>query len=440
VSRFAVVLCILGGCAQGGAALDAGIDAVDATVVDAAPDVSIPDGCVPMDEVCNFADDDCDGQADEGFNLGMPCDGDDDTDACEEGHWMCGAGGAAVCDDTTGSTVEMCNDVDDDCQNGIDDPFDVGQPCTVGVGACAVDGMKICDNTQTGTTCDATAGLPSAELCGNNIDENCDGADATCPANDVATGAIDISAGGTFTVDLTTAHDDNFAATTPQLDCGGMGGRDAFYQFTLPAEEVVYWDTLGSNFDSVVRVYSGACTAIGATPQACSDDQCSTTRSQGAMDLAAGTYCLVVDQFSSSTTNGAATLTFLRGGRKGIALPAASGTVTGTTTGGSNLSVASCEPQTNQPDVGHFTTTCSGSHTINASTCTGTAFDTILVVRTGSAMSTDIKCSDDVQSCGNNLQSKIVGATVSGPNLQWIIVDGFGQTGNGNYSLTYSVQ
>ena len=58
----------------------------------------------------------------------------------------------------------------------------------------------------------------------------------------------------------------------------------------------------------------------------------------------------------------------------------------------------------------------------------------------GAATSGDVACSDDVPGCGNSLQSHISGATVSGANLQWLIVDGFGQTGNGNYALTYSVQ
>jgi hypothetical protein len=29
---------------------------------------------------------------------------------------------------------------------------------------------------------------------------------------------------------------------------------------------------------------------------------------------------------------------------------------------------------------------------------------------------------------------------MTGANLNWFIVDGFGTTGNGNYTLTYSVQ
>jgi len=369
----------------------------------------------------------------------MRCDVGAEPEAWAEGMIVWDGAGSVACSDATASTVELCNSVDDDCQNGIDDGFPVNQPCSVGIGACETFGTYGCNAAQTGVVCSATSGSPTAELCGDSVDQDCDGADATCPVNDLAPGAIDITAGGMWTVDLSTAHDDNFAASTPTLDCGDMGGRDVFYQFTLPAEEVVYWDTFGSTFDSVVRIFSGACTSLGAT-QACSDDACSTTRSQGAADLLAGTYCLVLDQFSSSTTAGAATLRFRRGGRRGIALPSTSGTVTGTTTGGANLSVAGCEPNTNQPDVGYFFTTCSGAHTVSANTCTGTAFDTILSIRSGAASTTDVDCSDDVTGCGNNLQSRITGAAISGANVHWIIVDGFGQTGNGNYSLTYSVQ
>jgi hypothetical protein len=64
----------------------------------------------------------------------------------------------------------------------------------------------------------------------------------------------------------------------------------------------------------------------------------------------------------------------------------------------------------------------------------------VIYLRTGNATTGDKACSDDVSGCGTNLQSRITGATVSSANLQWIIVDGFGTTGNGNYSLTYSVQ
>jgi hypothetical protein len=431
------------GCAQGSGprlTADAGIED---GMVDGKPspvDASAPDGCVAQTEICNGKDDDCDGASDEDLGLGMPCDGAD-SDGCKEGMVVCDGAGGTTCDDMTTDTVEICNGVDDDCQNGADDTFPVGQACSVGIGACATTGMRVCDTAMTGTTCTAMSGAPTSETCGNNIDEDCTGADTTCPGNDMPAGAINISAGGTWNVDVSTSHDDNYAPSTATMPCGNMGGRDAFFQFSLPSEEVVYYDTYGSNYDTVVRIFAGSCTSLGPT-LVCSDDSCNGTRSIGAVDLTAGTYCLVVDQFSSNTTGGMTTLTFRRGGRPGLPLPAASGTVTGTTTGKANLSVASCESNTNQPDVGHFFLSCPGfTYTVDASTCTGTTFDSVLYIRTGTATSADVACSDDVSGCGtNNLQSKITGAAVVGGNLHWIIVDGWGSSGNGSYSLTYSIQ
>ena len=79
--------------------------------------------------------------------------------------------------------------------------------------------------------------------------------------------------------------------------------------------------------------------------------------------------------------------------------------------------------------------------TVAASTCTGTSFDTIIYGKAGSATSADLVCSDDEVGCGTQgFQSKFSGWTVGGPNLNWIIVDGFGLTGNGTYKLTYTIQ
>jgi len=444
VVRFVALCVVLVACAQGQTARTGdGGDVDSSPMPDSAPDAFVPhdapppDACVPLTEICDGMDNDCDGHVDEGFDVGMPCDGPD-LDQCAEGHIVCATDGTATCNDTSGNNVELCNGLDDDCQNGIDDTFPVGQSCTVGLGMCARTGMQICNSSQTGTQCNAMPGAPSAETCGDGVDQDCNGTDAVCPTNDTAAGAIDISAGGTFTVDLSAAHDDNFAASTATLDCGDMGGRDVFYTFSLPAEEVVYFDSFGSNFDTVIRVFAGSCAAPGAT-LACSDDSCSSTTSQGAIDLGAGTYCVVLDQFDNTVTAGAATLTFRRGGRAGIGI-SGSGSFTGSTTGKTDLSVASCEANTHQPDVGHFFTTCPGTHQVSASTCTGTAFDTIIYMKTGPATSADVACSDDEPGCGSSgFQSKLTNVSLIGANLQWIIVDGFGMTGNGTYKLTYAI-
>jgi hypothetical protein len=219
-------------------------------------------------ELCNSVDDDCDTRTDEGFNLGASCDGGD-TDACSEGALVCGPGGVAVCNDTTSSTVETCNGLDDDCQGGVDNGFPIGTTCSVGVGACARTGQNVCNALGNGVTCNATAGAPVAEICGDGIDQDCSGSDPVCPVNDGPAGAINISAGGTFTADLVAARNDqDFSGTS----CGSTGGRDLFYTFTLPAAEVVYLDTFTSNFDTTLRLFAGSCTALGAL-QSCFDDR-----------------------------------------------------------------------------------------------------------------------------------------------------------------------
>jgi hypothetical protein len=387
-------------------------------------------------EVCDAIDNDCDGTTDEGFNLGAQCDGTD-TDACIEGMVVCNGSGGTKCSDMTGSTTEACNGLDDDCKNGIDDLWNVGQACQVGLGQCMRSGMFQCNSAQTGVACSATAGMPLAETCGNGTDEDCNGNDAVCPPNDLASGAIDVTNGGQFTVDLSAARDNNWTSGT---DCGNQGGRDVFYQLTLTAPEVVYFDTFGSNFDSVIRIYAGSCAALGAVQQ-CSDDACGQQRTQVARELAAGTHCIVLDQYSSTVTAGSLVLNVKRGGRAGTPLAAGNGSVSGTTTGKTHLSVASCEANTMQPDVAHFFTSCpSVTTTVSANTCTGTAFDAVVYIKAGQATAADVACSDDVSGCGNGLQPRITNATVSGANLNWIIVDGFGTTGNGAYTLTYSIQ
>jgi hypothetical protein len=82
------------------------------------------------------------------------------------------------CDDSNPAVhpnaTEVCNGIDDDCDDVIDEGFDVGVACSVGVGACARSGVKVCSGLST-TVCNAVPGTPVSEICGNGIDDDCDG-------------------------------------------------------------------------------------------------------------------------------------------------------------------------------------------------------------------------------------------------------------------------
>jgi hypothetical protein len=127
-------------------------------------------------ELCNGTDDNCDGAKDEGFDIGGVCTAG--VGACaSSGVKICAADGkSAVCNATPGNpTPELCgNGIDDNCNGSTDEGFDVGVACTVGIGACQRSGAKVCSTDGKSTVCNATPGSPTAEVC-NNVDDNCNG-------------------------------------------------------------------------------------------------------------------------------------------------------------------------------------------------------------------------------------------------------------------------
>ena len=134
-------------------------------------------------ETCDGKDNNCDGQVDEGFDVGAPCSVG--VGACKaEGVKVCSPDKlSTVCNAVAGApTVELCGDgIDNNCDGQVDEGFDVGAPCSVGVGACKADGFKVCPADKLSTVCDAVEGTPTAEICGDGIDNNCDGqADEGC--------------------------------------------------------------------------------------------------------------------------------------------------------------------------------------------------------------------------------------------------------------------
>jgi hypothetical protein len=161
------------------AGLDAGPDGDVDAETDGGPPTN-PDGSLPMctptgPEVCNGKDDDCDFRADE--DTTAPANSCMLNGVCAGTLPIC-ISGKFVCRYDTDWEMEetRCDGKDNDCDGKIDESFAaLGMSCEVGVGACKVTGMRVCNAAGTNLVCEiAGAKDPGEEVC-NGIDDDCDG-------------------------------------------------------------------------------------------------------------------------------------------------------------------------------------------------------------------------------------------------------------------------
>jgi hypothetical protein len=325
-------------------------------------------------------------------------------------------------------------------------PSDCPSPliCSPATMTCEVTAGEVDASTLADTSILVDAAIPlidgctpAPEVCGDGIDQSCDGSDPACAANDSPQGAIDVTDGGTFSGELRDARDDVAAN-----GCGANGGRDLFYKVNLAAPEVFYVDTFGSSFDSVVRVYAKPCTMVGsgAGALACENDSCGGEQSKLAVELPAGESCIVVDQAAGTETTGEVALRVIPGGRDGLALAGGASTVTGDTCDAANTSEPldqNCDaPGSGGKDHAYFMTTCPGETLrLDAETCTGATWDTVLYVRRVSGA--QLGCNDD--DC-DGLRSRINNVTIANGPLYFLIIDGFDPGECGDYDLVVNLR
>jgi hypothetical protein len=223
-----------------------------------------------------------------------------------------------------------------------------------------------------------------------------------------------------------------------EFSCG-QGGPDVVLSFTVLQPELVYVDTFGTSWNTILA-FSNTCPteALKGNPAAgtttCNDDACATTQSQIVGVFPVGIYYIFVS--GANGESGDVTLHFQHtpiGNGPLVALPAGSATLTGTTNGEGAMNDV-CEGP--GPENSYWWLTCPDyiGGAFSASTCTGTSFDTILalqVPRTKIA-----SCIDDSDPCGT--RSSMKSTIPPGAGLNVLSIDGGSMSAFGAYQIIYT--
>ena len=210
-------------------------------------------------EPCNGKDDDCDGETDEDFpTLGDPCDGPD-LDLCPDGVAVCDGEGGLACDEPGDGRGEACNGADDDCDGATDEDFPaLGAACDGSDGDLCATGSTICAADGLGTTCHEI-GASKVEIC-NDVDDDCDGATDepfACRIGAVDTDAQGCGSCGTQTRNRTCTAACDWGPWGSWGSCGGEG-------VCAPGETQTQTQTVGcgscgSQSQKRTRTCTGSC-------------------------------------------------------------------------------------------------------------------------------------------------------------------------------------
>ena len=211
---------------------------------------------------------------------------------------------------------------------------------------------------------------------------------------------------------------------------GDDGGASVWWTWTAPAAGIVTFDTLGSDFDTLLAVYTGA--SLKRLVEVGSNDDASKTTYQSAVRFSARrgqAYHVAVDGYGGAT--GAIVLNWQSASGNGADAFRSRGALTGASgrRDGSNVGagIESGEPNHAGNSGGAsvwwtWTAPATGEVTFDTR---GSTFDTLLAVYTGSSLNrlTPVASNDDAGSGGR--QSEVSFRAQQGRTYH-VVVDGYG--------------
>ena len=144
---------------------------------------TIPSNCTPYPEQCNGLDDNCNGLVDDLPGAGQTCTSVWKNGPCalSPGVLQCvnvsnatNATGTFECVGQVFPSKEKCDFMDHDCDGVSNNVPGLNGPCGSDVGACS-KGILQCDPPNPEPICNGSISALPAEICGNGIDDDCNG-------------------------------------------------------------------------------------------------------------------------------------------------------------------------------------------------------------------------------------------------------------------------